>query len=63
MSGLPQESRPPKLFKLTIVTEYLGINRSEKVATMFLGNRSVVLVVNEATHFTAAAFIPNQSAK
>lgn len=51
----------PRRFKLTIGTGSLKFNHRIVADTMFINSRPVVHIVDEATHFTAAAFLKTQT--
>lgn len=52
----------PRIFKIPIGSEELRFKHWVVVDTMFLNARPVLHVINEATHFTAATFLRDQSA-
>lgn len=56
-----RNSKRPRRFKLSVGTEDLCFNHSVQVDTMFLEGKLVLHLVDEATHFTAAGFLPDQS--
>ena len=49
----------PRRFKFTVGSDELRFNHTVAVDIMHLANRSVVHVVDEATHYNAALFIPS----
>lgn len=51
----------PRRFKLTIGADGLKFNCRVQVDTMFIRGRPVIHMVDMATHFSAAAFLRNQS--
>jgi len=52
----------PKRFKLTIGSDELRFNHTVAVDVMYIKNRPVLHMVDEATHFSAASFLPSASA-
>lgn len=48
-------------FKLTLGSKALDFNHHVHVDTMFLDEKSVVHMVDEATDFTASGFVSSQS--
>ena len=53
----------PRSFKLTVGTDDLKFNHNVQVDTMFINGRPVIHIVDQATHFSSAAFLKNQSSK
>lgn len=58
-----RNAQAPRRFKMTVGTDDLSFNHNIQVDTMFLNNRPVIHMVDLATHFCAAGFLKNQSAK
>lgn len=53
----------PKRFRLTVGTEELRFNHIVAVDVMYINRRPILHVVDEATHYSSALFLPNASAK
>lgn len=53
----------PKRFRLTVGTEELRFNHIVAVDVMYINRRPILHVVDEATHYSSARFLPNASAK
>lgn len=51
----------PRRIKLTIGTDDIQFNHSVIIETMFISSKHVLHLVDEGTHFTAAAFLKNHS--
>ena len=51
----------PRRFKLTVGSDELRFNNRIYVDTMFIEGRPVIHIVDESTHFSAAAFLRSQS--
>eukprot|EP00180_Rhodochaete_pulchella_P004146 Plantae.Rhodophyta-Rhodochaete_pulchella.ctg7641.p1 GENE.Plantae.Rhodophyta-Rhodochaete_pulchella.ctg7641~~Plantae.Rhodophyta-Rhodochaete_pulchella.ctg7641.p1 ORF type:complete len:214 (-),score=14.48 Plantae.Rhodophyta-Rhodochaete_pulchella.ctg7641:799-1440(-) len=54
-----KRSSRPKHFKLTVGADDLRFNRTVTVDVMYLLGRPMLQVVDEATHFAAARFLPS----
>ena len=54
-------AQAPRRFRLTIGAEKLRFNHRVVVDTMFINNKPILHMVDEATHFSAACFLRNQS--
>lgn len=52
------EDRKPRRFKLTVGIEGLRFNHQVQIDTIFLEGKPVLHMVDEATHFFAAEFLP-----
>lgn len=55
--------RAPRRFKLTVGMNEMRFNHTVQVDTMFIHNRPVCHLVDQATHFSAATFLRNQTTK
>lgn len=51
----------PRRFKLTVGTNDLRFNHKVQIDTMFINGKPVLHMVDQATHFSAATFLKNQS--
>ena len=56
-------AQAPRRFRLTIGAETLRFNHRVAIDTMFINNKPILHMVDEATHFSAACFLRNQSTR
>lgn len=58
-----RNSRKPRRFKLTVGADELRFNHTIAVDVMYIDNRPILHIVDEATHYCAAQFLRNNSSR